>query len=97
MPPLCDFEHWIDTEMREDRKEMIALWKKWDEDAKQRRKEEREQDERRQERLLRQRAYDAEEKAKREAERKRKCKRAERAKEASPIAAAKGKWPHCTQ
>ena len=97
MPPLCDFEQWIDTEMCEDNKRMIAQWKKWDEDARQRRKEEREKDERRQERLLRERAHEAEEKAKREVERKRKRERAKRAKEAGPVAATKGKWPRCTQ
>ena len=97
MPPLCDFEQWIDTDMTEEDKRMIAQWKKWDDDARQRHKEEREQDERQQERVLRDGACEAEEKAKREAERKRKRERVKHAKEAGPVAATKGKWPRCTQ
>ena len=97
MPPLCDFEQWIDTDMTKEDKKIIAQWKKWDDDARQRRKEEREQDERQQERVVRERACEAEEKAKREAERKRKRERAKRAKEAGPVDATKGKWPRCTQ
>ena len=73
MPPLCDFEEWIDTEMTESDTEHVRLNKQWDEDDRKRRKKRPE--ELKAERLrrevyeTRERALEALKRAEREAER----------------------------
>ena len=96
-PPLCDFEQWIDTEIKESDKQLLENLKEWDaERAKifeMRRKEEalqkehKEEEERRRVAMLRE-------------EREKKLERVRRAKaamEENPDAQRKGKWPRCTQ
>ncbi|KAJ1289253.1 hypothetical protein BS78_02G150100 [Paspalum vaginatum] len=95
-PPLCDFEEWTDTEVKEkDRKFLqscmefdaeikrrIALWKKKEEARKEKLAEER-------------RRIVAESKAEREVKLAR-TKRAKVALKENPDALRKGKWPRCT-
>ena len=101
MPPLCDFEEWIDTEMTESDIVHVTLNKQWDEDDRKRRQDKPEELKaerlRREEHETRERALEALKRAEREAERERKRERARRAKEADPEAIRKGKWPRCTQ
>jgi hypothetical protein len=33
-PPLCDFEQWIDTEIKEEDKEYLRRMKEWDAERK---------------------------------------------------------------
>ncbi|KAG2579354.1 hypothetical protein PVAP13_6NG282600 [Panicum virgatum] len=95
-PPLCDFEQWIDTEIKEEDKRYMEMCKKWEaerlERVEKRRQEEAAEKERHEEqqRLA----------AKRREEREWKLERARRAKaamEENPDALRKEKWPRCMQ
>ena len=96
-PPLCDFEQWIDTEIKPEDKEWmqkLLWWEAEDKEMMEKRcgekdakKEHKEEEERR-----RVAAY--------KEEREKKLKHARRAKtamEENPDAPRMGKWPHCTQ
>ncbi|KAF2912205.1 hypothetical protein DAI22_02g202000 [Oryza sativa Japonica Group] len=96
-PPLCDFEQWIDTEIKPQNKERLEYMRQWDAERKekieQRRKEEAAEKEHKAEAERRRVAAYRE-------ERERKLERARRAKaamEENPDAQRKGKWPRCTQ
>ena len=96
-PPLCDFEQWIDTEIKEEDKRYMEMCKKREverlERVEKRRQEEAAEKER-QEEMERRHA------AERREERERKLERARRVKAAledNPDALRKGKWPRCTQ
>lgn len=96
-PPLCDFEQWIDTEIKEEDKQHMEGLKKWDAEREEllekTRKEEAAEKEREEEVKMRQAA-------KRRGERERRLERVRRAKaamEEDPDALRKGKWPRCTQ
>ena len=96
-PPLCDFEQWIDTEIKEEDKRYIELYKKWEAERLERlekRCQEEAAEKERQEEMERRNA------AERREEREQKLERARCAKAAledNPDALRKGKWPHCTQ
>jgi hypothetical protein len=96
-PPLCDFEQWINTEIKESDKQHMQGLKEWDaeraeilekrcrEEALQKKHEEEE--ERRHVAAYRE-------------EREKKLERVRRAKavmKENPNAQKKGKWPRCTQ
>jgi hypothetical protein len=96
-PPLCDFEQWIDTEIKEEDKEYLHRMKAWDTEWKelleQRRQEEAVEKEWKEELERRHAAQHKE-------EREQKLERVRRAKatmEENPDALRKGKWPCCTQ
>ena len=97
-PPLCDFEQWINTEIKEEDKRYMELCKKWEAERlerveKKRRQEEAAEKERKEE-MERRHAVERRE------DRERKVERAHRAKAAledNPDALRKGKWPRCTQ
>uniref|UniRef100_A0A0E0QWK6 Remorin C-terminal domain-containing protein n=1 Tax=Oryza rufipogon TaxID=4529 RepID=A0A0E0QWK6_ORYRU len=96
-PPLCDFEQWIDTEIKPQNKERLEYMRQWDAERKekieQRRKEEAAEKEHKAEAERRRVAAYRE-------ERERKLERARRAKaamEENLDAQRKGKWPRCTQ
>ncbi|KAG2539330.1 hypothetical protein PVAP13_9NG345200, partial [Panicum virgatum] len=96
-PPLCDFEQWIDTEIKEEDKRYMEMCKKWEAERlerveKRRQKEaaEKERQEEQQRRLT----------AERREEREWKFEHVRCAKatmEENPDALRKGKWPRCTQ
>jgi hypothetical protein len=96
-PPLCDFEHWIDTEIKEANMRLLQGLKEWDTERleileKRHReevatKEHKEEEERRHVAACRE-------------EREKKLERVRRAKtamEENPDAQKNGKWPRCTQ
>ena len=85
-PPLCDFEQWIDTEIKKWEAERLERVEKrrQEEAAEQERKEEMER------RHAAERREDREQKFER-------ARRAKAALEDNPDALRKGKWPHCTQ
>jgi hypothetical protein len=96
-PPLCDFEQWIDTEIKPEDKEWMQKLLRWEVEDKEliesRRKEvaiekdHKEEEERRHVAAYRE-------------EREKKLKHARRVKaamEENPDALRKGKWPRCTQ
>jgi primosomal protein N'' len=86
-PPLCDFEQWIDTEIKEEDKEYLRRMKQWDAERKELLEKTREEVERRHA-------------AERREEREQKLERARRAKavmEENLDALRKRKWPRCTQ
>jgi hypothetical protein len=96
-PPLCDFEQWIDAEIKESDKESLQRMKEWEEECRQRyemrRKQEAAEKEHKEEEQRRKVAAARE-------ERERKLERARQAKaamEENPDAQKKGKWPRCTQ
>ncbi|CAN6239698.1 unnamed protein product [Urochloa humidicola] len=96
-PPLCDFEQWIDTEIKEKDKEWLETLKRWTAEDKEllerKRAAEAAEKERKAERQMRL-AVEARD------EREKKLERVRRAKEAleeNPDALNKGKWPRCTQ
>jgi hypothetical protein len=95
-PPLCDFEQWIDTKIKEEDKEYLRRMKVWDTERKEllehRRQEEAAEKERKEELEMRHATQHKE-------EREHKLERVRRAKTAieNPNALRKGKWPHCTQ
>jgi hypothetical protein len=95
-PPLCDFEQWIDTEIKEADMRLLQGLKEWDAERleileKRRRekaatKEHKKEEERRRVAACRE-------------EREKKLERVRRAKtamEENPDVQKKGKWPHCT-
>ena len=97
VPPLCDFEQWIDTEIKELDKQRLEGMKEWDaerlEILEKRRKEEAAEKEHKEEEERRRVAAYME-------EREKKLERVRRAKatmEENPDALRKGKWPRCTQ
>ncbi|OQU78090.1 leucine-rich repeat-containing protein 59-like [Sorghum bicolor] len=96
-PPLCDFEQWIDTEVKESDKRLLQGLKEWDaeraEILEKRRREEAQKREHKEEEERRRVAAARE-------EREKKLERVRRAKAAideNPDAQRKGKWPRCTQ
>jgi hypothetical protein len=96
-PPLCDFEQWIDTEIKETDMRLLQGLKEWDaerlEILEKRRKEEATENEHKKEEERRRVAMYRE-------EREKKLKRVRRVKttmEENPDAQKKGKWPRCTQ
>lgn len=96
-PPLCDFEQWIDTEIKPEDKRYMELCKKWEaerlERVEKRRQEEAAEKERKEE-------MESRHAAERREDRERKLERARRAKAAledNPDALRNGKWPRCTQ
>jgi len=96
-PLLCDFEQWIDTEIKQEDKEWMEKLKQWDAEHKERVerrcKEEAAKKEREAERQMRREAV-AREVREKKLERAH-CEKA--AMEENPDALRKGKWPHCTQ
>ena len=96
-PPLCDFEQWIDTEIKEEDKRYMELCKKWEAERLERLEktcQEEAAEKERQEEMERRHA------AERREERERKLERGRRAKAAledNSDALRKGKWPRCTQ
>ena len=95
-PLLCDFEQWIDTEIKQEDKELMEKLKQWDAEHKERVerrcKEEAAKKECEAERQMR-REVEAREVRKKKLER---ARRAETAMEENPDALRKGKWPRCT-
>ncbi|XP_002458457.2 uncharacterized protein LOC8062152 [Sorghum bicolor] len=96
-PPLCDFEQWIDTEVKESDKRLLQGLKEWDaeraEILEKRRREEAQKREHKEEEERRRVAAARE-------EREKKLERVRRAKAAideNPDVQRKGKWPRCTQ
>ena len=96
-PPLCDFEQWIDTEIKESDKRLLQGMKDWDAERRVA-----------YEKILKEEAAEKEHKKEEEErrgaayreERDKKLERARRAKAAmedNPDALRKGKWPRCTQ
>ena len=96
-PPLCDFEQWINTEIKPKDKEWMQKLLQWETEDKKMmekrhgeeaaKKEHKEEEERRRVAAYRE-------------EREKKLERARRAKaamEENPDALRKGKWPRCTQ
>jgi hypothetical protein len=96
-PPLCDFEQWIDTEIKEEDKRLLQSLKEWDaeraEILEKRRKEEGLQKEHKKEEERRRVAAYREEREKK----LERIRRAKAAMEENPDAQRKGKWPRCTQ
>nr|XP_034592435.1 eukaryotic translation initiation factor 3 subunit A-like [Setaria viridis]TKW21316.1 hypothetical protein SEVIR_4G167200v2 [Setaria viridis] len=95
-PPLCDFEQWIDTEIKPEDKDYMQYMLQWTAESKER-----------MEKRLREEAVEKEHKKEEERrrlaaqreERERKLERARRAKaamEENPDTLRKGKWPRCT-
>ena len=95
-PPLCDFEQWIDTEIKEEDKRYMELYKKWEAELLERlekRCQEEAAEKERQEEMERRHAAE-----RRERERKlESARRVKAALEDNPDALRKGKWPRCTQ
>ena len=94
---LCDFEQWIDTEIKREDKKWMDTLKRLDaereERLERRRKEEVAEKEREAEIQMRRQA-----KAREVRERKlERVRRAKAALEENPDAMRKGKWPRCTQ
>ncbi|RLM87739.1 uncharacterized protein C2845_PM04G11600 [Panicum miliaceum] len=96
-PPLCDFEQWIDTDIKEEDKEHLRRMKEWDAEQKElleQRRQEKAAEKEWKEELERRHA------AQHKEEREHKLERVPRAKtimEENPDALRKGKWPRCTQ
>jgi hypothetical protein len=95
-PPLCDFEQWIDTKIKEEDKEYLRRMKVWDTERKEllehRRQEEAAEKERKEELEMRHATQHKE-------EREHKLERVRRAKttmEENPDALRKGKWSGCS-
>ncbi|CAN6218240.1 unnamed protein product [Urochloa humidicola] len=96
-PPLCDFEQWIDTEIKPEDKEWLEKLKRWAAEDKEllerKRAAEAAEKEREEERRMRLAA-----KARKEREKKlERVRRAKAALEENPDALNKGKWPRYTQ
>ena len=96
-PPLCDFEQWIDTEIKPEDKEWMQELLRWE-------AEDNEMMEKRREEEAAEKEHKEEEERRRVAayreEREKKLEHAHRAKEVieeNPNAMRKGKWPRCTQ
>jgi hypothetical protein len=96
-PPLCDFEQWIDTEIKEEDKEYLCSMKEWDMERKElleKRCQEEATEQECKEEVERRPANQRREE--REEKQERVC-RAKAAMEENPNALRKGKWSHCTQ
>ncbi|CAN6297963.1 unnamed protein product [Urochloa humidicola] len=96
-PPLCDFEQWIDTEIKPEDKAWLERLKQWQAEDKEllERKRQAEAAEKERAEEIKQRLA-----AKAREEREKKLERVRRAKaalEENPDALRKGKWPRCTQ
>jgi hypothetical protein len=95
--PFCDFEQWINTEIKESNKRLLQGLKEWDavhqEILEKRRREEAAEKEHKEETERRRVVAYREEREKRL---ERVC-RAKAAMEENPDAQRKRKWPHCTQ
>jgi hypothetical protein len=95
--PLCDFEQWIDTEIKESDKQLLRGMKEWDaeraEILEKRRREEALQKEHKKEEERRRVATCREEREKK----LERVRRAKAAMEKNPDAQRKKKWPRCTQ
>jgi len=96
-PPLCDFEQWIDTEIKPEDKEWMQKLLRWEAEDKEMMKKRHGEEATKKE-------HKEEEKRRRVAtyreEREKKLERARRAKaamEENPYALRKGKWSCCTQ
>lgn len=94
---MCDFEQWIDTDIKESDKRLLQGLKEWDaeraEILEKRRREEAQKREHKEEEERRRVAAARE-------EREKKLQRVRRAKAAmdeNPDSERKGKWPCCTQ
>nr|AVY91704.1 hypothetical protein Shy3280Sca011_036 [Saccharum hybrid cultivar SP80-3280] len=96
-PPLCDFEQWIDTEIKEADMRLLQGLKEWDaerlEILEKRRREEAATKEHKEEEEMRRVAACREEREKKLA----RVRRAKAAMEENPDAQKKGKWSRCTQ
>jgi hypothetical protein len=96
-PPLCDFEQWIDTEIKEADMRLLQGLKEWDaerlEILEKRRIEEAAAKEHKKEEKRRRVAACREEREKK----LERVRRAKAAMEENPNAQKKGKWPRCTQ
>jgi hypothetical protein len=95
-PPLCDFEQWIDTEIKEDDMRLLQGLKEWDAERleileKRRREEATEKEHKEEEERRRVAAYREERENKLE-----RVRQAKAAMEENPDAQKKGKWPCCT-
>ncbi|CAN6234886.1 unnamed protein product [Urochloa humidicola] len=96
-PPLCDFEQWIDTEIKDEDKAWLEKLKKWTAEDKELLERRRQAEAAEKERAAkRQRKLEAEAKEEREKKLER-VRRAKAALEENPDALRKGKWPRCTQ
>jgi vacuolar-type H+-ATPase subunit I/STV1 len=96
-PPLCDFEQWIDTEIKESDKRLLQGLKEWDAERleileKRRREEAAEKEHKEEEERRCVAAYREEREKKLE-----RVRRAKAAMEENPDAQRKGKWSCCTQ
>ena len=96
-PPLCDFEQWIDTEIKPEDKEWMQKLLRLE-------AEDKELIERRRKEVAAEKEHKEEEEMRRVAayreDREKKLERARRVKaaiEENPNALRKGKWPRCTQ
>jgi hypothetical protein len=95
-PPLCDFEQWIDTKIKESDKRLLPGLKEWDAEhleilEKRRREETAEKEHKEEEERRRVATY--------REDREKKLERVHRAKtamEENPDVQRKGKWPRCT-
>jgi hypothetical protein len=96
-PPLCDFEQWIDTEIKEADMRLLQGLKEWDaerlEILEKRRREEASAKEHKEEKEMRCVAACREEREKK----LERVRRAKAAMEENPDAQKKRKWPRCTQ
>ena len=96
-PPLCDFEEWIDTEIKESDKRLLQALKKWDMERckayEKRLKEEAAEKERKEEEKRRKVAAFMEEREKK----RERVRQAKAAMKENLDAMRKEKWPRCTQ
>jgi hypothetical protein len=96
-PPLCDFEQWIDTEIKEADMRLLQGLKEWDAERlkilEKRRREEATAKEHKEEEE-RSRVATCREEREKKLER---VRRAKTAMEENPDAQKKGKWSRCTQ
>ncbi|WVZ91369.1 hypothetical protein U9M48_037551 [Paspalum notatum var. saurae] len=95
-PPLCDFEEWIDKEVKEKDREWFNELRDWNAKINAGIAARKKEEEQRNERIAEEKHRAA---AKRKAEREVKLARARKAKaalEENPNAPRKGKWPRCT-
>jgi len=94
---LCDFEQWIDNEIKESDKRLLQGLKEWDAERakileKRRREEALQKEHKEEEERRRVAAYREEREKKLE-----RVRQAKAAMEENPDAQRKGKWPRCTQ
>ena len=96
-PPICDFEEWIDTKIKESDKRLLQGMKEWDAERRERyerrmKGEATEKEHKEEEEMRRAATYREDVEKKRE-----RARRAKTAMEENPDAQKKGKWPRCTQ